>query len=90
MTMSSSASAIELTRKLVDPYNIGRVIADTLNVLCTEEEMGTESDIARILHHVGEELAEKRVVKRVDVLIVAPDHKGLFRVPSSECVKHVL
>src|SRR4029078_7047512 len=37
--------------------DVGGVVADALDVLGAEQEMGAEPDIARILHHVGEELA---------------------------------
>ena len=54
--------------------NIGRMVADALDILRTEEEMRAKADIARILHHVGEELAEERVVHRIDLLRPCTKH----------------
>ena len=38
--------------------DIGGVIADPLDVLRAEQKMGAEGDLARILHHVGQQFAE--------------------------------
>src|ERR1700722_13926393 len=53
--------------------NIGSMVADALKILCTEQEMRTEGDVARILHHVREKLAEERRVHGVYLLVARPD-----------------
>jgi len=47
--------------------DVGGMIADTLHILRTEQSDASERDVTRILHHVGEELAEQRRTKRVDL-----------------------
>src|SRR5262249_11531467 len=58
--------------------DVGGMVADALEVLGAEQEMRAQPDGARILHHVGKELAEDRVVERIELLIAAPYFKGLF------------
>ena len=53
--------------------DVGGVIADPLDVLRAEQEMGAEGDVARILHHVGEEVAEHRILERVEIDVALPD-----------------
>jgi hypothetical protein len=38
--------------------DIGGVIADPLDVLGAEHQMDAETDVARIFHHIGQQLAE--------------------------------
>src|SRR6202795_1979794 len=40
--------------------NVGGVIADPFDVLGAENQVNTERDVARIFHHIGQELAEQR------------------------------
>src|SRR6478752_8402154 len=40
--------------------DIGGVVADPFDVLGAEHQVNAERDIARIFHHVGQELAEQR------------------------------
>src|SRR5579863_7787242 len=61
-----------------DLRDVGRVIADALEILGDEQEVRTGGDRARIAHHVGEQFAERRVVMFVDLLIPAPDRLGAF------------
>ena len=58
--------------------DVGGVVAYALYVLGAEQQMCTEPDIAWILHHIGEELAEQRILHRIDLLISAP-HLESFR-----------
>ena len=53
--------------------DVRRVVADALDVLGAEQKVGAERDVARILHHVGEELAEQRRVEGIDGPIPPPD-----------------
>jgi len=77
----------EIVHRLGD---VGGVVADALDVLCREQEVGAEGDIARVLQHVGEELAEQRGVERVDGAVAPPDvHRGLV-VLLGVGVEHVL
>ena len=48
------------------------------------------ADVARILHHVGQELAEQRVVDGVDLLVAAPHRERLGDVAPRVGVEHVL
>ena len=52
--------------------DVGGVVADALDVLGGEQQMRAQADVARVLHHVGEELAEQRIVHGVDALVAAP------------------
>src|SRR5580704_19682892 len=40
--------------------DIGGVIADPLDVLGAEHQVDAKRDVARIFHHIGQELAEQR------------------------------
>jgi hypothetical protein len=53
------------------------VVAHPLDVLGAEQEVRAERDVARIFQHVGEALAEQRVVERIDLEIIAP-HRERF------------
>src|SRR5215469_17780200 len=54
---------------IVDGFrDVGGVIADALDVLGAEHEMDAEGDVARIFHHVGQELAKQRGAHGVDLL----------------------
>src|SRR5690606_11006509 len=70
--------------------DVGRVIADTLDVLGAEQKMGAEADVARILHHVGQELAKHRIIHGIDLLILAPDREREVTIAFRVGVKHVL
>ena len=52
--------------------DIGGVVADPLDVLGAEQQMGAEGDVARILHHVGQEIAEHRILERVEIDVALP------------------
>src|SRR5262249_50467541 len=46
---------------VVDGFSdVGRMVAHALDVLGAEQQMDAVADVARVLHHVGEELAEER------------------------------
>src|SRR5829696_1409656 len=62
--------------------DVGGVVADALDVLGAEQEMRAERDVARVLHHISEELAEERGVERVDRTVALPDVEGLVDIPS--------
>ena len=58
--------------------DIGRMVADPLQVLGDEQQMRAGRDVARVFHHVGDQLAEDRVVEVVD-------HAGRTARPPSPC-----
>src|SRR5262245_15125747 len=68
--------------------DIGGVVADPLNVLGTEQEVGAKPDVTRVLHHVGEKLAEQRVVHGVDLFVLVPDLERPVGVALDEGVKN--
>src|SRR5690606_22791809 len=39
--------------------DVGGVVADALEVLCHEQQVGAAGDGARVFHHVGQEFAEQ-------------------------------
>ena len=51
--------------------DVGGVVAHLLDVLGAKKEVNANADIARIFHHVGEQLAEQRVVDGDDFLVPA-------------------
>ena len=70
--------------------DVGGVVADALDVLGAEQQMGAEADVARVFHHVGQQLAEQRVVHRVDLLVGAPYGERLVGLTLGVGVEHVL
>src|SRR6266851_9419593 len=52
--------------------NISCVVADPFDVLGAAHQVNTERDVARIFHHVGQELAEQRSADGVDFLVALP------------------
>ena len=52
--------------------------------------MGAERDVARILHHVGQEIAEHRILERVEVDVALPDLARPLGVALRVGVEHVL
>ena len=59
--------------------NIGRVVADALDVLRAEQQMRAKGDIARILHHEGQKIAEHRILERVELGVVGPHLRARAR-----------
>jgi hypothetical protein len=70
--------------------DVGGVVADALDVLGAEQKVGAERDVARILHHVGQELAKERGVERIDGSIPLPHIDRLRGVLLRVGVEHVL
>src|SRR6516164_10431167 len=76
---------------IVDGFrDVGGVIADALDVLGAEHEMDAEGDVARIFHHVGQELAKQRGAHGVDLLVTVPNRECLLEVTADVAVKHLL
>ena len=70
--------------------DVGRVIADALDILRGKQQMGAEPDGAGILHHIGQELAEDRIVERIDFLVRTPHFEGPRCILAGIGVEHVL
>ena len=70
--------------------DVGRVIADPLDVLRAEQKMGAEGDVARILHHMRQKIAEHRVFQRVEIDVPLPDVERPLDVALGVGVEHVL
>ncbi len=70
--------------------DVRRVIADALEVLRHEEQMRAGRDVARILDHVGQELAEEARIHLVELFVAQPDLEGLLCVALDIGVEHVL
>ena len=60
--------------------DIRRVVTDPLQILGDEQQMRTRRDVARIFHHVSNELAKQRVVDIVHHPVRPPDLDRLGRV----------
>ena len=52
--------------------------------------MGAERDVARIFHHVGQQVAEHRVLERVELRVVLPHRARALDVALRIGVEHVL
>ena len=70
--------------------DVGGVVADPLEVLGAEQQMRAEGDVARILHHVGQQIAEHRILERVEFDVALPDRAGALDVALGVGVEHVL
>ena len=70
--------------------DVGRVVADPLDVLGAEQKMGAERDVARILHHVGQKVAEHRILQRVEFDVALPDRARALGIALRVGVEHVL
>jgi hypothetical protein len=61
--------------------DIRSVIADSLDVFRTEQEMRSKHDVVRIFHHKGEQIADNRVLQCVEVRIAHPNTARAFSIP---------
>jgi hypothetical protein len=52
------------------------VVTDPLQRLGAEQEVRALGDVARVFHHIGQELAEERGVERVDLVVALADLDG--------------
>ena len=89
--LGRSSPRCDAVHQIVDVLgDVGGVIADALDVLGGEQQMRAQPDVARVFHHVGQQLAEQRIVHGVDALIVTPHRVGLVGVALGVGVQHVL
>jgi hypothetical protein len=70
--------------------DIGGVIAHALDILGAEHEMDAERNVARVFHHVGQELAEQRGAHGVDLFVALPYRQRLVEVVTGIAVEHLL
>ena len=77
----------EIEHRLGD---IGGVIADPLDVLRAEQQVRAERNVARVFHHVGQQVAKHRVFERVEFGVALPDRARAFDVALRVGVEHVL
>ena len=70
--------------------DVGDMVTGALDVLGHEHEMRARGDRARILHHVGQQLAEKAGVDLVDLFVALPHVASLGHVAVRERIEHVL
>src|SRR3546814_4056110 len=63
--------------------DVGGMVADALDVLGDEQQMRAWRDVARVFHHVGQQLAEQSRVHLVDLLVRMPSEE---RRVGKECV----
>ena len=66
------------------------MIPHALDIFGDEMQVHASRDVARIFHHVGQELTEKRIVHRVDVLVAVDDLKRQFSVALDIAVERIL
>ena len=70
--------------------DVSGVVAHALDVLGAEHQVDAEGDIARVFHHIGQQLAEDRGADRVDLLVAAPDRHRLADVAAAIGIEHQL
>ena len=70
--------------------DVGGVVADPLDVLRAEQQVGAERDVARIFHHVGQEVAEDGILERVEFGVALPYRPRALGVALGVGVEHVL
>ena len=66
------------------------MIAHALDILRAEHQVNAERDIARVFHHVGEQLAEQRGAHRVDLLVALPDRERARDIAPGIGIQHPL
>jgi hypothetical protein len=69
--------------------DIGRMIADPLDILRAKDEVDGRRDGSGILHHVGEQLTKQRCIKAIDILITRPDLDSLGHVAIGKTVEDI-
>ena len=66
------------------------MVAHAFDVLGAEHQMNAQRDVARILHHVGQEFAEQSGAERVDLFIAVPHHQRRGKIAARIGVEHLL
>ena len=70
--------------------DVGRVVADPLEVLGDEQQVGRLPDVVRIFHHVRQQGAEDGIVEIVDRLVALADPDGGLGIAFDEGPQHVV
>src|SRR5215213_3941717 len=93
-SLSGSAVAVDETlprRREIDHLgDVGGMVADALDILGDEQQMGRAGDVLRIFHHEGEKGAEDAVVEIVDGAVPLAYRSGLGGVALDEGVEDVV
>ena len=78
------------SRRVIDHLrNVGRMVADPLEVLGNEKKVRRLPNVVRVFHHVRQQRAENRVVEVVDRLVAFADADGGLGIPLDEGAKDV-
>jgi hypothetical protein len=51
--------------------------------------MSTKCDVARIFHHIGQELTKQRIVKHIDLSVLAPYLQGSCDIAVLIALQHL-
>ena len=70
--------------------DVGRMIADPLEMFSNEDQFDGARNRARIFQHVGEELSENLFVKIIDDVVVGNDFFRKIRIRIHKCVETLL
>jgi len=70
--------------------DVGRVVADPLQILGDEQQMRRLADVVRVFHHVREQGAEDRIVEIIDRLVAFAHPHRRCGVAFDERVEHVV
>ena len=65
------------------------MVADALDVLGDEQEMRRRRDVARVFHHVGQQLAEQAGIDLVQLLVAVPHLDRLLDIARDIRIEHV-
>src|SRR5439155_26385974 len=97
--MSGSSSTIR-TRSMPDILtsnheydhlrNIGRVVADELQMLRNEDQLQRARNVSGVFDHIGQQLSKNLFVQVIDVVVFLDDFLGKVRVRIHERVQTAL
>ena len=73
-----------------DLGDVGGVIAHALDVLGDEQQVCAWRDVARVLHHVGQNFPEQAVIQRVHLGVALPNLERLVGVAGAVRVENIL
>jgi hypothetical protein len=68
---------------------VGRMIAHPLDILGAKDEMHAEYHGSGILDHVREQLAKKRSIYAVNVLVTGPNFDRFCHISTGETIQHI-
>src|SRR3984893_12774578 len=68
---------------------VGRMIAHPLDILGAKDQMHAEYHGSGILDHVREQLAKKRSIYAVNVLVTGPNFDRFCHISAGETIQHI-